>query len=84
MMFILAHIWILFYLGNPKRLVAFAEVFSAISFSGTLWISASFSATNRVRPGSLGLPRWGTGLRYGESVSTKILSKGKSFATSGK
>ena len=67
-----------------KRLFALAVVIEAISLIFELKISESFSATYLVLPGSLVLPRNGTGLRNGESVSTNNLSNGNFFATSGR
>ena len=63
--------------------MAFSVVIFAISSKGMLKILPNFSATSRVLPGSLTLPLKGTGLRNGESVSTKIRSRGNSLATKG-
>ncbi len=59
-----------------KRLFALAVVIEAISLIFELKISESFSATYRVLPGSLVLPRNGAGLRNGESVSSYIILPG--------
>ena len=47
---------------------------------GRLLTSASFLAVSTTNAGSQGLPRWGTGARYGVSVSTSIASSGSPAA----
>jgi hypothetical protein len=67
-----------------KSFFAFLVVIVDIFSISEPKISASFSATYLVLPGSLVLPRNGTGLRKGESVSTNNLSNGNFLATFGK
>ena len=62
--------------------MATAEVASATSSKLTPLISAIRSATYLTYAGSFRCPRWGVGAKYGESVSTSILSRGTYLATS--
>ena len=67
-----------------NNFVAFLVVSAAITSNGNLNISEIFSATNLALPGSLGFPLKGTGLKYGQSVSTSIRSRGNFPANSGR
>src|SRR5690606_15873814 len=67
------------FLNSLKKL---SWVACSIVLSGTPRSSAIFSATCTTLEGSLVLPRYGTGARYGESVSISIRSSGVFCATS--
>ena len=61
---------------------AFARVISAISSGSTPRARASAAPTATTSAGSFGLPRYGSGVRNGESVSTSTRSAGVMRAAS--
>src|SRR5437588_2446581 len=68
--------------AQPNNRAAFAEVARATSSAGTSFTVAIASATSETYAGSLDLPRCGTGVRNGASVSTTIRSRGARAAAS--
>ncbi len=66
----------------PNRRKKLALVAAAIVSTGTPRSRAISTATCGTNDGSLVLPRWGTGARYGESVSISMRSSGTFAATS--
>ena len=68
----------------PNNFSAFAVVTAATSSTETPFTSASLATTYLRYAGSFRLPRYGTGARYGASVSSTICSNGISRKTSGK
>ena len=61
---------------------AAAVVASAMASSRTPWTFASSSAAWTTKAGSLRLPLCGWGARKGQSVSTRVRSRGTTFAAS--
>src|SRR6267143_2866052 len=66
----------------PKKRRKFSVVAAAISSGVKSLTVASVRATSATYAGSLRLPRYGCGARYGASVSIRIFSSGRTFATS--
>src|SRR6266849_7683856 len=67
---------------RPKNRRKFSAVADATSSAAKFLTLASAFATSPTYAGSLRLPRYGCGARYGASVSIKRFSSGKAFATS--
>jgi len=67
---------------NRKSRRAFAVVAAATVASGSPRSAATASATRRTCAGSFRRPRWGTGARYGASVSIRSRSRGTSRTAS--
>src|SRR5207253_8588527 len=65
-----------------KRRKKLSVVARATSSNAMPRSAAISSATCFTKAGWFGLPRWGTGARYGESVSTSMRSSGMRRATS--
>ena len=59
-----------------KSLLKLEVVLFTNSDNGISLISASFSAVNFTKDGSFFFPLFGTGAKYGLSVSIKVFSKG--------
>ena len=62
--------------STPNARAAFARVISAMSSGSTPRARASAAPTATTSAGSFGLPRNGSGVRNGESVSTRMRSAG--------
>src|SRR5262249_61610423 len=68
--------------STPKTRAALARVSSAISSTSAPRARASASPTATTNAGSFSFPRYGSGARKGESVSTRMRSGGASRAAS--
>src|SRR5262249_58564005 len=65
---------------RPKQRAAFASICAASSPGSALRACASAATVGTTFAGSFDLPRSGTGVRYGESVSARMRSAGTAYA----
>src|SRR5690554_4322 len=67
---------------SPKKSLVFLTVIALTCSRSQFLSSLIFVATSTTNAGSLRFPRWGTGAKYGQSVSISNRSKGILLATS--